>query len=127
MSVLEKIVKESDFFYKKENLPKFRVGDTIKVTLYLELPKADEAKKGKERIQVYQGVIISTHNNENPTNATITVRKMFAARVCVRAARTYARFSRGVRGEGHERRRPRAARRVRVHGSGGFVGCPKGD
>ena len=31
----------------------------------------------KERIQVYQGVIISTHNNENPTNATITVRKMF--------------------------------------------------
>nr|YP_010393377.1 ribosomal protein L19 [Gephyrocapsa oceanica]YP_010393597.1 ribosomal protein L19 [Gephyrocapsa ericsonii]YP_010393707.1 ribosomal protein L19 [Gephyrocapsa parvula]YP_277322.1 ribosomal protein L19 [Emiliania huxleyi]AAX13821.1 ribosomal protein L19 [Emiliania huxleyi]AEI29486.1 ribosomal protein L19 [Emiliania huxleyi]UPY82386.1 ribosomal protein L19 [Emiliania huxleyi]UPY82716.1 ribosomal protein L19 [Emiliania huxleyi]UPY82826.1 ribosomal protein L19 [Emiliania huxleyi] len=77
MSVLEKIVKESDFFYKKENLPKFRVGDTVKVTLYLELPKADEAKKGKERIQVYQGVIISTHNNENPTNATITVRKMF--------------------------------------------------
>ena len=61
MSVLEKIVKESDFFYKKENLPKFRVGDTVKVTLYLELPKADEAKKGKERIQVYQGVIISTH------------------------------------------------------------------
>ena len=77
MSVLEKIVKESDFFYKKENLPKFRVGDTVKVTLYLELPKADETKKGKERIQVYQGVIISTHNNENPTNATITVRKMF--------------------------------------------------
>ena len=36
-----------------------------------------KAKKGKERIQVYQGVIISTHNNENPTNATITVRKMF--------------------------------------------------
>ena len=50
MSVLEKIVKESDFFYKKENLPKFRVGDTVKVTLYLELPKADETKKGKTAV-----------------------------------------------------------------------------
>ena len=47
MSVLEKIVKESDFFYKKENLPKFRVGDTVKVTLYLELQKPMKQKKEK--------------------------------------------------------------------------------
>ena len=39
-----------------------------------------------------------------------------AARVCVRAG-TYVWFSRGVRGEGHERGRPRVARRVRVRGA----------
>ena len=36
--------------------------------------------------------------------------------VCVRAG-TYAQFSRGVRGEGHEGRRPRVYWRVRVRGA----------
>jgi len=39
-----------------------------------------------------------------------------AARVCVRAG-TYAQFSRGVRGEGHEGRRPRVYWRVGVRGA----------
>ena len=39
-----------------------------------------------------------------------------AARVCVRAG-TYVWFSRGVRGEGHEGRRPRVYWRVRVRGA----------
>jgi large subunit ribosomal protein L19 len=78
MSALQNISLDLDVFYKKPDLPKISLGDKVKVTIYLELPKeSEEGKKEKERIQVYQGVIISTHNNENPTNATITVRKMF--------------------------------------------------
>ena len=77
MNLLEKTVKNSDFFYKKEQVPTLKIGDTVKVVIYLELPKVDESGKEKERIQVYEGVIISKHTNENPTNATITVRKMF--------------------------------------------------
>jgi large subunit ribosomal protein L19 len=77
MALLEKTVRKEDFFYKKDNLPILKIGDTIKVAIYLELPKADESGKEKERIQIYEGVIISKHSNENPINATITVRKMF--------------------------------------------------
>ena len=44
-----------------------------------------------------------------------------AARVCVRAG-TYAQFSRGVRGEGHERRRPRVYWRVGVRSMPGGRG-----
>ena len=66
-------------FYKKQNLPDLCVGDTARVTIYLELPKeADEdGKKEKERIQTYEGVIISKHLNTNQIGATITVRKVF--------------------------------------------------
>lgn len=77
MALLEKTVKKTDFFYKKSMLPVVKIGDTVKVTIYLELPKVDDSGKEKERIQVYEGVIISKHANENPINATITVRKMF--------------------------------------------------
>ena len=44
-----------------------------------------------------------------------------AARVCVRAG-TYAQFSRGVPGEGHERRRPRVYWRVGVRSMPGGRG-----
>lgn len=77
MALLERTVKKYDFFYKKNTLPLLKIGDTVKIIIYLELPKVDESGKEKERIQVYEGVIISKHSNENPTNATITVRKMF--------------------------------------------------
>jgi len=68
-----------DVFYRKKGLPILTVGDTVKVTLYLELPKKAEegGKKEKERIQVYEGVIISKHKNSAQTDSTITVRKMF--------------------------------------------------
>ena len=36
-----------------------------------------EKKKDKERIQVYEGVIISKHMNSSQIDSTITVRKMF--------------------------------------------------
>lgn len=68
-----------DVFYKKPDIPKLSLGDTVKVTIYLELPKKTEEgeKKDKERIQVYEGVIISKHLNSTQIDSTITVRKMF--------------------------------------------------
>jgi large subunit ribosomal protein L19 len=68
-----------DAFYKKKDLPTLSLGDTVTVTIYLELPKVVEEgeKKEKERIQVYEGVIISKHLNDSQIDSTITVRKMF--------------------------------------------------
>ena len=45
----------------------------------MELPKevAEGEKKEKERIQVYEGVIISKHKDSAQIDSTITVRKMF--------------------------------------------------
>jgi large subunit ribosomal protein L19 len=77
MALLERTIKKYDFFYKKATVPLLKIGDTVKVAIYLELPKIDESGKEKERVQIYEGVIISKHSNENPVNATITVRKMF--------------------------------------------------
>lgn len=68
-----------EVFYTKKDLPTLTLGDTIKVTIYLELPKQVEEgeKKEKERIQVYEGVIISKHRKSSQIDSTITVRKMF--------------------------------------------------
>jgi large subunit ribosomal protein L19 len=79
MKPLGNINIDLPIFYKKEDLPKLDLGDTVKVTIYLELPKkvTDGEKKDKERIQVYEGVIISKHRNSSQVDSTITVRKMF--------------------------------------------------
>jgi len=55
------------------------LGDKVKVTIYLELPKevADGEKKEKERIQAFEGIIISKHLASAKIDSTITVRKMF--------------------------------------------------
>ena len=45
MNILEKTIINAEFFYKKENLPKLIIGDNVKVTIYLELPKIEEAAK----------------------------------------------------------------------------------
>jgi large subunit ribosomal protein L19 len=65
--------------YKNKNIPEISLGDTIKVVIFLELPKDSEGeeKKEKERIQSFEGVVISKHNKKNQTGSTITVRKMF--------------------------------------------------
>ena len=49
MRILENIIRNSESFYKAENLPVIQVGDTLKVTIYLELPKEQDpdAKKVK--------------------------------------------------------------------------------
>lgn len=79
MKVLGNLDLDLDIFYKKKNLPTLSLGDTVKVTIYLELPKKVEEgeKKEKERIQIYEGVIISKHKNSSQIDSTITVRKMF--------------------------------------------------
>lgn len=66
----------------KKNIEDFRIGDTVKIVTYLELPKdaGEKTEKVKERAQAYEGVIISKHSNVIPidsTESTITVRKMF--------------------------------------------------
>ena len=73
------LIDSSPIFYKKQNLPNLSVGDTIRVTIYLELPKevGPDEKKEKERIQAYEGVIISKHLSSNQINSTIVVRKVF--------------------------------------------------
>ena len=76
MKILENIVSNSDSFFKAENLPIIQVGDTVKVTIYLELPKEQEpdAINVKERIQVYEGVVISKKGAG--INTTVTVRRI---------------------------------------------------
>lgn len=79
MKVLGNIDVDLDVFYKKTDIPTLSLGDTVKVTIFLELPKKVEEgeKKEKERIQAYEGIIISRHLNSAQIDSTITVRKMF--------------------------------------------------
>jgi len=79
MSVLTDTKLDLDIFYRKENLPDLALGDKVKVTIFLELPKQAEEgeKKEKERTQVFEGVIISKHLSSKKFDSTITVRKMF--------------------------------------------------
>jgi len=82
MSLTQQITSKSDFFYKKKDLPTIKVGDKVKVLNYLELPTDEEGnskdkKKKKERLQLYEGVVISRHEKKITVNSTITVRKMF--------------------------------------------------
>ena len=65
--------------YKSHDVPLIELGDIVIVTIYLELPKevANGEKKEKERIQSYEGVVISKHLNTELIDSTITVRKMF--------------------------------------------------
>jgi len=55
------------------------LGDKVKVVIYLELPKEvqEGEKKDKERIQAFEGVVISKHLTNKQVDSTITVRKMF--------------------------------------------------
>jgi len=79
MSALQNINLDLDIFYKKPDLPKISLGDKVKVVIYLELPKEQEegGKKEKERIQAFEGVVISKHLSQTKNDSTITVRKMF--------------------------------------------------
>ena len=63
MQVLENINKEMMRF----DIPAFKAGDTVKVHVKI--------KEGeKERIQIFQGVVISKRRNSS--NSTFTVRKV---------------------------------------------------
>ena len=79
MSVLQNNDLDLDIFYRKDNLPTISLGDKVKIIIYLELPKevAEGEKKEKERIQAFEGVVISKHLSSQKVDTTITVRKMF--------------------------------------------------
>jgi large subunit ribosomal protein L19 len=79
MSALQNISLDLDIFYKKSDIPEISLGDKVKVVIYLELPKEVEegAKKEKERIQAFEGIVISKHLASTKIDSTITVRKMF--------------------------------------------------
>lgn len=79
MTVLQNNPLDLEVFYKKTDLPKISLGDKVEVIIYLELPKevGEGEKKGKERIQAFEGVVISTHLDSKKIDSTITVRKMF--------------------------------------------------
>merc|ERR1711871_541653 len=79
MSVLQNCNVDLDIFYKKSDIPKISLGDKVKIVIYLELPKEVEEgqKKEKERIQAFEGVVISKHLDSKKIDSTITVRKMF--------------------------------------------------
>jgi large subunit ribosomal protein L19 len=77
MTGLQNLSANIDIFYRKLDLPEMAVGDTARVTIYLGLPKQIKDAKEKEKIQVFEGVIISKHLNKTQVDSTVTVRKMF--------------------------------------------------
>jgi large subunit ribosomal protein L19 len=79
MSALQNNSLDLDIFYKKPNIPEISLGDKVKIVIYLELPKETEEgeKKEKERIQAFEGIVISKHLASTKIDSTITVRKMF--------------------------------------------------
>jgi len=79
MSALQNLPLELDIFYKKSDIPKISLGDKVKIVIYLELPKetVEGEKKEKERIQAFEGTVISKHLSSTKIDSTITVRKMF--------------------------------------------------
>jgi len=79
MSALQNIDLDLDIFYRKTDIPKISLGDKVKIVIYLELPKEVEegGKKEKERIQAFEGIVISKHLASTKIDSTITVRKMF--------------------------------------------------
>ena len=77
---MNKYIDDLSTLNENKSHPKVSVGDTVKIVSYLELPKVsgDDKKRGKERIQAYEGVVISKHGqNQAKISTTITVRKMF--------------------------------------------------
>jgi large subunit ribosomal protein L19 len=77
MSVLGNLNINLDIFYKKPDLPEILVGDTARITIYLELPKSVAEGKEKEKIQIFEGVVISKHRDSAQIDSTVTIRKMF--------------------------------------------------
>jgi large subunit ribosomal protein L19 len=79
MTPLKNNPLDLEIFYKKPDLPQIQLGDKVKIVIYLELPKevGEGEKKDKERIQAFEGVVISKHLSSTKIDSTITVRKMF--------------------------------------------------
>ncbi len=63
MNVLDQITQE----YKKENIPEFRVGDTVKVHIKIK-------EGSRERVQVFEGFVLKRQNGG--IQETFTVRRI---------------------------------------------------
>ena len=79
MTPLKNSDLDLDIFYRKTDLPNIELGDKVNIVIYLELPKevGEGEKKDKERIQAFEGIVISKHLSSAKIDSTITVRKMF--------------------------------------------------
>lgn len=64
---MSEIIKEIEKEQMKQEVPSFHIGDTVKV--YAKIKEGE-----KERIQVYEGVVLKMQNGSNRT--TFTVRKI---------------------------------------------------
>jgi len=62
-----KLIESVEAQFRTNQFPEFRAGDTVKV--YFRIVEGN-----KERIQVYEGLVLKTH--QNSSNSTFTVRKM---------------------------------------------------
>ncbi|MFC1630245.1 50S ribosomal protein L19, partial [Patescibacteria group bacterium] len=60
--------------YLKKNIPDLRPGDTVKVYQKIKEKKASAKQKGKEKLQVFEGLIIAKKHGKE-IGGTITVRK----------------------------------------------------
>lgn len=65
---LKNLVNKIEKTQFKQNSPKIRVGDTVRVGVLIQ-------EGNKQRIQPYEGTVIAQHNASS--NTTITVRKIF--------------------------------------------------
>lgn len=63
------ILKQLEQEHMRLDIPDFTSGDTVRVHV-----KIREGEK--ERIQVFEGVVLKRHNGTKTTNATFTVRKI---------------------------------------------------
>jgi len=70
--------------FLKKDLPDVRPGDTVKVYQKLSISEsaiksakktADEKKKGKEKIQIFEGLVLARKHGKG-ISSTITVRKL---------------------------------------------------
>nr|AIU44652.1 ribosomal protein L19 [Cyanophora paradoxa] len=70
----QQLISQIESEYLKDNLPEICVGDTVKVGVLIQ--EEDNKNNGeKERIQFYEGVVISLSKLKN-INGTIRVRRI---------------------------------------------------
>ena len=64
--------KQADKF--KRGFPELRPGYTVRV--HQKIHEGGEGKEGKERIQIFTGLVIAIHKGMLPTDGTFTVRRI---------------------------------------------------
>lgn len=67
MGINQQLISNISSFQKREDLPSFKTGDTIKVHVKIQ-------ESGKERIQMFEGFVLK-RSKTNSNEATFTVRK----------------------------------------------------